>query len=566
MKLGARHVLLIVGLVVANARLFASTNTAEESRVQLSPQEHVWIAMHPVLRVGCLTTWAPFSYVREDGSLTGIDIDLLEIISQRTGLRFELIRQTSWENLVTNLDKVDMVCSTAQSPLREQIAEFTKEYSTSPDVIVEREGSETFGPAAVLRHKKLALPRRHNTTQTMAKRVPLSEVIFAATQDECFELVAKKKADATVVNLFVASQYLNSHPEINLDITGVISKSDQSLRMAVRRSLGSGLAVAILNKGLASVSQEELDDIVSKHLLFGLEAHRRAGLLQKRAKEVFIATVVAGVLLLSWNFFMRREILARRKVEAELREANESMHVFSHSLSHDLRAPLRGITGFAAALKEDYYKKLDSVGQDYLERIVTSGSRMDQLIEDVLTYSRTANSKWPMNTVELDPLVHQLIEGFPPDQRPCFQIVSKLPSVRGHATLLAQSLGNLLSNAVRFVPRERTPQVVIRATREDSTATVFVEDNGIGIEAKDQKRIFEIFERAAPAAYKGTGIGLSVVAKAAERMGGSVGVESEIGQGSRFWIRLPVASAQKSAREARQAHPFWGRLLNWRRA
>jgi signal transduction histidine kinase len=222
-----------------------------------------------------------------------------------------------------------------------------------------------------------------------------------------------------------------------------------------------------------------------------------------------------------------------------------------------LRAPLRGIAGFAHLLKKGNYEKLDREGQVYLERIMTSGSQMDKMIADVLAYSHTANSEWPMETLELDPLVHQLIEGFPPQQRQSFHIVSKLPAVRGNATLLNQCLANLLSNAIGYVPSERTPQVIIRATEEDSRVTVFVEDNGIGVEPKDQQRIFQIFERAAPADYEGTGIGLAVVAKGAERMGGSVGVESEVGRGSQFWIQLPGADSQSPRR---QSHPFWRRF------
>jgi signal transduction histidine kinase len=102
--------------------------------------------------------------------------------------------------------------------------------------------------------------------------------------------------------------------------------------------------------------------------------------------------------------------------------------------------------------------------------------------------------------------------------------------------------------------------VKIRGIEEDSKVTVFVEDNGIGVKPEDQQRIFRIFERAAPADYKGTGIGLAVVAKAAERMGGSVGVDSEVGQGSRFWIRLPDAKTHKFARQARGSGSFWRRF------
>jgi two-component system sensor histidine kinase EvgS len=554
-----RAIGLVLGLV-SSAHLFASTNAIEGVPVTLSPQEREWIARHPAMRVGVVTNWAPFSYVGRDGNLSGIDIDLLNLISQRTGLRFELIPYESWDAVAANWDHFDMVSSVSKTPLREQIAEFTKDYSTPPFVIVQREGEETFGSAVVLGRQKIALVRRHITLQIVTNRVPSASVIFAATQDECFELVANKKADVAIANLFIASQYLNSHPEVKLAISGVISKSDRPLRMAVRRAPDLGLAVSVLDKGLASISQQELDDVIAKHLLIGLESGERVGLMQKRAKQVLIAAAVAGLLLMLWNFFMRREIRARRKAEAQLQEANESMQIFSHSLSHDLRSPLRGITGFAHLLKKGHYEKLDREGQGFLDIIMTSGSQMDKMITDVLAYSRATNSKWPTEKVELDPLVHQLIEGFPPEQRPCFHIDSRLPAVWGNATLLSQSFTNLLSNAVRFVPADRTPRVVIRAAEEDSSVTVFVEDNGIGVKPKDQQRIFRIFERAAPAGYKGTGIGLAVVAKAAERMDGSVGVESGIGEGSRFWIRLPVASAQRPARPARRSHSFWRRF------
>ena len=558
MSWGVRLMLMFVGVFTRDGHLLASTNAADGVPVTLSAQEREWIRQHPVMRVGALTNWAPFSYVDQNGNLSGIDIDLLNLISRRTGLRFEQILQESWEALATNWDNLDLACSVGHSPLREQVAVFTKEYSLAPLVIVEREGEEAYGNAAVLGNKTLALPRRLITTQITTNRVPSARVIFTATQQESFELVEKKKADATIANLFIASQYLNSHPEIKLAISGVLANTSISLRMAVHRNLDAGPPVAILDKGLASISQGELDHIVSKHLLFGLESRPRLFLVQKRAKQVLTAAAVAGLLLLLWNFFMRKEIRARRKAEAELREVNESMQIFSHSLSHDLRGPLRGISLFAQLLKADHYEKLDREAQGYVERIMSSGLRMDKMISDVLAYSHTSNSDWPIETVELDPLAHRLIEAFPPEQRQRLQIVAKLPAVRGNATLLTQCLENLLSNAVRFVPSDRKPQVTIRATQEDSKVTVVVQDNGIGIEPQDQKRIFKIFERAAPADYKGTGIGLAVVAKAAERMGGSVGVESEVGQGSRFWIKLPGAGAQSPPRHLRS---FWRRFV-----
>ena len=535
--------LIVVGLLMSSAHLFALADQIETRPVPvtLSAEERERISRHPVMRVGIPTDWAPFSYLGRDGKVSGIDIDILDLISQRTGLRFELLPKKSWLELATNWDQFDMVCSVGQSPLREQVAVFTKEYYVAPLVIVQREGEEIFGTAGVHANKTLALPRKHLSTQVATNRIPSARVILTEDLGESFELVEKRKADATVASVFVVSQYLNSHPRRHLAISGVMVRPSFPLKMALNRNHDYALPLLILNKGLASISEQEMDDIFARHLLFGLESRERVGLLQKRTKQVFITAAMAGLFLVLWNFLIRKEIRARRKAEAELREAHESMKIFSHSLSHDLRAPLRGINGFALVLKDDCCEKLSPEEQSYLDRIITSVSHMDRMISDVLTYSRATNLDWPMETVELDPLVQQLIEGFPLEQRKYFQIVSKLPAVRGHATLLSQSLGNLLSNAIDYVPKDRTPRVEISATEEDSKVTVSVTDNGIGIEPKDQKRIFRIFERAAPAVYKGTGIGLAIVAKATERMGGRIGVESEVGQGTRFWMQLPAA-------------------------
>src|SRR6476661_1847666 len=121
MRFGARFILLIVGFT-STAHLFASTNAVEAGGVPvvLSPQEREWITRHPVMRVGVLSNWAPFSYARPDGHLSGIDIDLLNLISQRTGLKFEFITYKSWEDLVANWDHLDMTSSISKTRLRAQ--------------------------------------------------------------------------------------------------------------------------------------------------------------------------------------------------------------------------------------------------------------------------------------------------------------------------------------------------------------------------------------------------------------------------------------------------------------
>lgn len=227
---------------------------------------------------------------------------------------------------------------------------------------------------------------------------------------------------------------------------------------------------------------------------------------------------------------------------AKLEETVSEMEAFSYSISHDLRAPLRAMQGYSYFLLEDYGDKLDDTGKDYLARIISSGNRLDRLVQDILTYSRFARSELELRPVNLENLVLEIVQHYPALQPPMAKIKIKTPlvMVMGHDGSLTQCVSNLLSNAVKFVPAGKVPEVNIWTDDIGPDVRVWFRDNGIGIEPAHQNRIFKMFERAPHANnYDGTGIGLAIVHKAVERMGGKVGVESEPGRGSKFWIQLP---------------------------
>jgi signal transduction histidine kinase len=232
---------------------------------------------------------------------------------------------------------------------------------------------------------------------------------------------------------------------------------------------------------------------------------------------------------------------------AELQERNEELEAFAYSISHDLRAPLRAMGGFSQALLEDYGERLDQTGRQYAERVVAGANTMDQLIRDLLSYSRITRSELRLTPLDLHHAMQSATEQVADDvaARHARVVVEEpLPAVIGHETTLAQVLANLVANAIKFVPAERTPEVRVRAERRDGRVRVWVEDNGIGIAPEHHERIFRVFERLNPAEdYPGTGIGLAIVRKGVERMGGHVGVESQPGGGSRFWIELSQAEA-----------------------
>jgi len=231
---------------------------------------------------------------------------------------------------------------------------------------------------------------------------------------------------------------------------------------------------------------------------------------------------------------------------SSLREAIAQMEEFSYSVSHDLRAPVRAMQGYARAVMEDYNDVIDARGREYLDRIVRSGARMDRLIQDILIYSRVARGDIDLQPVSLDRLVREIVQQYPQMQTPRADIMVAVPllEVSGHEPSLTQALSNLLSNAVKFVSPGTTPKVRVWTERRGNQVRIWIKDNGIGIKPEFQHRLFGMFERMHPEKnFEGTGIGLAIVRKAVERMGGRVGVESDGLGGSRFWIQLPSAAS-----------------------
>lgn len=230
---------------------------------------------------------------------------------------------------------------------------------------------------------------------------------------------------------------------------------------------------------------------------------------------------------------------------ASLREAMAQMEEFSYSVSHDLRAPVRAMQCYAEVLKEDYGGRLDDAAKKFLDRIIHGATRMDRLIQDILTYSRLSRREIQLQPVSLDKLTRDLVRQYLDLGASTAEISveDSLSNVVGHEPSLAQAISNLLSNAVKFVAPGTTPKIRIRTEQLNGDVRLWIEDNGIGIKPEYQHRLFSVFERIHPEKnYEGTGIGLAIVRKAAERMCGKVGVESDGITGSKFWIQLPAAS------------------------
>jgi signal transduction histidine kinase len=241
---------------------------------------------------------------------------------------------------------------------------------------------------------------------------------------------------------------------------------------------------------------------------------------------------------------------------AELRESTAELEDLSYSIIHDFRAPLRAMQSWSQYLAEEHGKHIDPQGHDYLQRLVTSSARMDKLVTDVLAYSAVLRTRLKLEPVDPNKVLRGMLESYPQftPANADIKVEGVLPSVLGNEAALTQCFSHLLRNAIEFVAPGVFPSICIgadilppiedgagaRADPARNRVRLWVKDNGIGIRPEHQAIIFGTFQRLTKKSG-GTGIGLAIVRKAAERMGGKVGVESEPGKGSRFWIELPAA-------------------------
>lgn len=239
--------------------------------------------------------------------------------------------------------------------------------------------------------------------------------------------------------------------------------------------------------------------------------------------------------------------LERRVSErtAQIEGALKELEGFAYNIAHNLRAPLRSMNGYSQSLLRAHSAGLDAAGRDFLGRIAASSVSLDGMISDLLAYYELPCGVYPCEPVDLYWLLERVVidMGKEVDEHQALvRVEPNLTRVIGNEILLRKVLESLLSNALKFTAPGVQPVVTFKIELRGPWVRLWVEDNGIGIAPQHQERIFQVFERLNRVeSYPGNGIGLSIVGKATELMGGRSGVESSVGQGSRFWIELRLA-------------------------
>jgi signal transduction histidine kinase len=285
----------------------------------------------------------------------------------------------------------------------------------------------------------------------------------------------------------------------------------------------------------------------------------------ERALKLLGFTSILALVVFAWVVTLRRRVkqqtalivtqaqehatrLERTVQErtAGMKRAVDDMQVFSYGVSHDLQSPLRSIYGLCEILVDEHRSTLKPEALAYVHRIQQAARKLSRLTEDLLVYSRITSGEIALDKVSLHDVVMDVTGAVPiPDTRQVqIEVASSLPTVLGHYASIRQVLENLIVNAIKHAGHgKESLHILVRAEERDGWIRVSVKDDGIGIAPEYQEKAFQIFQRLSTSS-EGSGIGLAVVKRAVEKMGGRIGIDSQVNAGSTFWFELRgVASA-----------------------
>lgn len=253
---------------------------------------------------------------------------------------------------------------------------------------------------------------------------------------------------------------------------------------------------------------------------------------EKRADELFVI-----------NEELAYQIREKEKRTVELEEANKELESFSYSVSHDLRAPLRAISGFSEVLAEDYINQLDDDAKLLFSEIIRNAKKMGDLIDNLLEFSRLSKQDIFRGTINLNELVENIIADLTRHEpkRKINITVQELPAVEGDKNMLNQLFYNLVSNSFKYTGRKENAIIEIGSFFRNGKQVFYVKDNGAGFDPRYYNKLFGVFQRLHSSfEFEGTGVGLAIVQKITIKHGGEVWAEGEVGEGACFYVSLPM--------------------------
>ena len=519
--------------------------------VRLTADDQVWIAAHPVIRVGVDPSWPPFSLKSPGGSSVGIDPDLLASIGARLGLNFEFVPGSSWSEVyaAARNGSVDMLAGTALTAEREKSFTFTAPYFSFPVVIVTRNDEPILWSVLDLEGRRIVGVAGYVATSEMARDYP--ELTFlppTSTVARAMQLVSDGKADAFITNLPNASFEAKTLGLTNLKIAGVMPERF-NLRYAVRPDWPE--LVSLLDRAIATLSEADRQAVVHPWIRVDYERVIRWDLVWKTALIVLIVVAVVLSAVIFHNRRLARELVERIRLQREIKDAhdtllqlNEDKTEMLQMAAHDLRGPLTGIQlAIDASVRIKIVPSLDAlVMVDHQVRQMT-GLLNNLLDVEALEHGRR---EFEISRIPADESLRSTLATFTPVAAEKFiridaTIAEGLPELEVDPTALRQITDNLVSNAIKFAPKYSV--VRVKLEQQNTSVRIEISDEGPGVAAHETERIFAKYVRGSATPTGGektTGLGLSIVRQLATAMNARVWCESRP-TGGFFVLMIPIA-------------------------
>ncbi len=520
------------------------------SWIQLTPEERQWIDRHPVIRVGSHPRWAPVEFVDKEGIYRGITRDYLDRFGRALGVDFRYVPIPSWRQAQAKLrdGEVDMLTSLTKASARKMDFVFTPPYLSLQTAIFTRKDTPYIGELTLLKGMKVATVPGYAMKEFLESQCPGIQMEEAKDIPEVLVMLENGQVDAFVGTLLITSHYIQQGGHSRLKVAGETPFVYQPA-FACRKDWK--ILVEILDKLMEGIDEDERNAIARRWMTVTYEEH----IDYSKVYKIGAGALVLLAVFLYWNRRLASEIRHRRAVEASLIKseealvaANKELEAFSYSVSHDLRAPLRHISGFVQLLQSKSKDKLDETGRRYLEVIAGATGKMAALIDDLLLFSRTGRAQMREETLPLGAIVEECRRELEPETRGrnIEWKIGELPEVLADRALLRQVVANLLGNAVKYSSKKPEARIEVSARREGDEIIVCVRDNGAGFDMKYADKLFGVFQRLhTEAEFEGTGIGLANVRRIVSRHGGRTWAEGEVDKGAAFYFSLPVRPAKE---------------------